>query len=187
MSSNAQRNVSAWAFGRSLESIAHATRRLTRERSGLKKTLVKFLRISLPTFLLLACLSGVAVTTFTREPADPPHSPEVSADVAAERFEETAREDSVSRATPPGSPALAPIAALDQLAARMDTRSAGLKIVTHPDGRRSVDLRGRFAHTTAMVRGPDGRMVVQCFSNAQVMAAALAGTEKPQPPLAADR
>ena len=148
---------------------------------------MKFLRISLPTFLLLACLSGVAVTTFTREQADPTHSPEVSADVAAERVEETAREDSVDRATPLGNSATAPIATLDQLASRMDTRSAGLKIVTHPDGRRSVNLRGRFAHTTAMVRGPDGRMVVQCFSDAQAMAAALAGTEKSQTQPATDR
>ena len=148
---------------------------------------MKFLRISLPIFLLLACLSGVAVTIFTRKPADPPHSPGGSADVAAERFEETVREDSLNRATPPGSPATAPIATLDQLAARMDTRSAGLKIVTHPDGRRSVNLRGRFAHTTAMVRGPDGRMVVQCFSDAQAMAAALAGTEKSQPQPSTDR
>ena len=152
---------------------------------GVENWAVKFLRISLPIFLLLACLSGVAVTIFTRKPADSPHSPEVSADVAAERIEETAREDSVSRATPPGNPA--PTAALDQLVARMDTRSAGLEIVTHPDGRRSVDLGGRFAHTTAMLRGPDGRMVIQCFSNAQAMAAALAGAENSQPPPAADR
>ena len=155
---------------------------------------MKVLRISLPIFLLLACLSGVAVTIYTREQADPPHSPEVSADVAAERVEETAREDSVNRATPLGSratplgnSATAPIATLDQLASRMDTSSAGLKIVTHPDGRRSVNLRGRFAHTTAMVRGPDGRMVVQCFSDAQAMAAALAGTEKSQPQPSTDR
>ena len=142
---------------------------------------MKFLRISLPIFLLLACFLGPPVTVFTRHPADPagPGSP-----LAAEAAGRGSRQNSV-HPEPPFSAISPPATA--KLAARMDTRSAGLKIVTHPDGRRSVDLGGRFAHTTAMVRGPDGRMVIQCFSNAQAMAAALAGTEKSQPPPAADR
>ncbi len=136
---------------------------------------MKILRISLPVILLLICLLGVAVTVFTQNPAA---TGVPSSEVAAEITGKTQREDSVPQVTPPR---FSTTAADAKVAARMDTRSADLQIVTHPDGRSSVHLGGRFAHTSAMVRAPDGSLVVQCFSDPEAMAAALAGAEKAQP------
>lgn len=55
------------------------------------------------------------------------------------------------------------------LAACMSWRSDDLPIVVHPDGRRSMNLRGRFKHTSAVVPGPDGEPIVRCFSSADAM------------------
>lgn len=136
---------------------------------------MKILRISLPIILLLVSLIGVAVTVFIRNPATTAESP---SEVAAEIAGKTQRDHSVPQVTPPRFSTTAVDA---KVAARMDTRSDGLQIITHPDGRRSVHLGGRFAHTSAMVRGPDGKMVIQCFSDPDAMAAALTGAEKAPP------
>lgn len=71
--------------------------------------------------------------------------------------------------------------AMRQLASRMSRESADLQVVTHPDGRRSVDLRGRFLHMSAAVTGADGKTKVHCFSSPQEMADSKQ-TEKPQVP-----
>ncbi len=62
-----------------------------------------------------------------------------------------------------------PSEAMRKLASQMSRESADLQIVTHPDGRRSVDLRGRFLHMSAVVTGADGKTEVRCFSNDQEM------------------
>lgn len=61
--------------------------------------------------------------------------------------------------------------AMRNLASRMSRESGDLQVVTHPDGRRSVDLAGRFLHMSAAVTGADGKTEVRCFSNDQEMAA----------------
>ena len=71
--------------------------------------------------------------------------------------------------------------AMRQLASRMSRESADLQVVTHPDGRRSVDLRGRFLHMSAAVTGADGKTEVHCFSNPQELADSKQA-EKPQVP-----
>lgn len=59
--------------------------------------------------------------------------------------------------------------AMRNLASRMSRESEDLQVVTHPDGRRSVDLGGRFLHMSAVVTGADGKTEVRCFSNDQEM------------------
>lgn len=59
--------------------------------------------------------------------------------------------------------------AMRNLASRMSRESEDLQVVTHPNGRRSVDLGGRFLHMSAVVTGADGKTEVRCFSNDQEM------------------
>jgi hypothetical protein len=68
------------------------------------------------------------------------------------------------------------------LAARMDRRTGGLKVVEHADGRRSVSLKGGFHHMSAMVTGADGRQEVRCFTDFNEMAAALPEGRPVNPP-----
>ena len=71
-----------------------------------------------------------------------------------------------------------------KLAARMSRETGDLKVVTHPDGRRSVSLEGRFLHMSAVVTGADGKPEVRCFTDFQQMAAALPGgppVDSPRP------
>ncbi len=65
--------------------------------------------------------------------------------------------------------------AMSNLAARMSRQTGGLEVITHADGRRSVDLRGRFMHMSTAVTGPDGKTEVRCFSSDPEMNAALPG------------
>ncbi|MBJ7424458.1 MAG: hypothetical protein JHD23_08195, partial [Akkermansiaceae bacterium] len=46
--------------------------------------------------------------------------------------------------------------ATKNLAARMSGETNGLQVITHADGRRSVNLAGRFMHMSAVVTRPDG-------------------------------
>lgn len=66
----------------------------------------------------------------------------------------------------------APTEAMQHLAARMSRDTGGLQVITHPDGRRSVNLAGRFMHMSAIVTGVDGKTQARCFSNYQEMVAA---------------
>ena len=66
--------------------------------------------------------------------------------------------------------------ALDTLAAQMSRETDDLKVVTHPDGRRSVHLAGRFIHMSAIATGADGNPEVQCFSDYQELSTSLQGT-----------
>lgn len=68
------------------------------------------------------------------------------------------------------------------LAARMSRDTEGLQVVTHADGRRSVNLGGRFMHMSAAVTGVDGITVVRCFSDYQEMAAAATANPVPAAP-----
>lgn len=72
-------------------------------------------------------------------------------------------------------------AAMRKLAARMSRQTGGLEVITHADGRRSVDLRGGFLHMSTAVTGADGQTEVRCFSSDSEMNAALPGN----PPLEA--
>ena len=75
--------------------------------------------------------------------------------------------------------------AMRQLAARMSRESGDLPVVTHPDGRRSVDLSGRFQLMSAAVTGADGKTEIRCFSSYQEMTAAISAgktAETPRPP-----
>ena len=73
--------------------------------------------------------------------------------------------------------------AMRNLASRMSRESGDLQVVTHPDGRRSVDLGGRFLHMSAVVTGADGKTEVRCFSNDEEISAALATKQAPQTPV----
>lgn len=69
-----------------------------------------------------------------------------------------------------------------QLAARMSRETGDLEIATHPDGRRSVSLKGRFLHMSAVVINADGKPEVRCFTDFQQMTAALPGNPPAEPP-----
>lgn len=71
---------------------------------------------------------------------------------------------------------------MGQLAARMSRETDDLKVVTHPDGRRSVSLEGRFMHMSAVVTGADGKPAVRCFTDFHQMVAALPGSAPIDPP-----
>lgn len=70
------------------------------------------------------------------------------------------------------------------LADRMSQRTEDLQVISHADGRRSVNLGGRFMHMSAVVTGPDGNPEVRCFTDYQEMAAALSGGASPVKPQA---
>lgn len=67
----------------------------------------------------------------------------------------------------------------------MATDDSGLAVRTNPDGSRTIDLAGRFTHVSAAVRGPDGRLRLQCFTDYNAMSAALTG-EVPTPQASPD-
>jgi hypothetical protein len=72
--------------------------------------------------------------------------------------------------------------AMKNLTARMSRETAGLEVITHADGRRSVDLGGRFLHMSAAVTGADGKTEVRCFSSASDLNAGKPSPEAPQRP-----
>ncbi len=75
---------------------------------------------------------------------------------------------------PVHDPLAAPVSeAMRKLASRMSRESEDLQVVTHPDGRRSVDLGGRFLHMSAVVTDADGKTEVRCFSNDQELSSPL--------------
>jgi hypothetical protein len=79
-------------------------------------------------------------------------------------------DDNFRPAVPASGAGAAPVSeAMRNLASRMSRESEDLQVVTHPDGRRSVDLGGRFMHMSAVVSGADGKPEVRCFSNDQEM------------------
>ncbi len=43
-----------------------------------------------------------------------------------------------------------------------------IEVVTHPDGMRSVDLKGAFSHRLAIRRNPDGSFSAVCRPNGRV-------------------
>ena len=69
-------------------------------------------------------------------------------------------------ATDPESPAAAAWLSLEH-SMRHDHR--GLVEVTHPSGRRSVYLDGRFTQMSAAIPDESGRLRLQCFSDFQVL------------------
>jgi hypothetical protein len=52
-----------------------------------------------------------------------------------------------------------------ELAGRMVRSVDGLIVKQHPDGRRSIDLQGRFLHMSAAVADGHGGTHIRCFSN----------------------
>jgi hypothetical protein len=60
-----------------------------------------------------------------------------------------------------------------ELRARMSRSSDGLQLITHSDGRRSVNLQGRYSSVSAVVKVADGATRVQCFSNFDEMKSKL--------------
>jgi hypothetical protein len=140
---------------------------------------MRFRRSTLPLVLLLALLAGLGFHLDERN-----RSHEFSAN-----SRDGSRPGNVPRGFGP-LPTLAPSDDLTQvaappptasldgaseamrtLAARMSRDPSGLEVVTHPDGRRSVNLDGRFMHMSATVPGADGNPVVRCYSNYHEMVA----------------
>jgi hypothetical protein len=72
--------------------------------------------------------------------------------------------------------------AMRKLAPRMSRDTSGLKVITHADGRQSVNLGGRFMHMSAVVTGADGKTQVRCFSGHQEMVAATTASPAPTVP-----
>lgn len=74
------------------------------------------------------------------------------------------------------APTAAEMAAVSaDLAAKLSRSSEGLTVVKHPDGRKSVDLQGRFQSVAVATIGADGRPRVACLQDAGEAAARLAG------------
>ena len=93
-------------------------------------------------------------------------------------------DDNFRPAIPIPDPLAEPVSeAMRNLASRMSRESEDLQVVTHPDGRRSVNLGGRFLHMSAAVTGADGKTEVRCFSNDEEMSATLAAKQAPQTPV----
>lgn len=66
-------------------------------------------------------------------------------------------------------PKAAATAAGDPLAEIMRRDCAGLTVTEHADGRKSINLGGRFQHVTQLVALPDGRKIPRCFGSYQEM------------------
>ncbi|MFQ3224219.1 MAG: hypothetical protein ACI8Z5_000463 [Lentimonas sp.] len=75
---------------------------------------------------------------------------------------------------------LAQSAVMETLAMQMSRETDDLQVVTHPDGRRSVHLGGRFMHMSAIGTGADGSPEIQCFSDYQELATSLQGIPSPK-------
>lgn len=74
------------------------------------------------------------------------------------------------------APTAAEMAAVSaDLAAKLSRSSEGLTVVKHPDGRKSVDLQGRFQSVSVATIGADGRPRVECLQDAGEAAARLSG------------
>jgi hypothetical protein len=144
-------------------------------------------RSRLPWVLILALVSGVGLFRwygdFTHESARVPVGEDFGK--APDGFgpipTATAPDDRSPPAVAPRQ-ADAPSDALRNLAARMSRDTEGLQVVTHADGRRSVNLGGRFMHMSAAVTGVDGKTEVRCFSDYQEMAAAATVNPAPAVP-----
>lgn len=76
----------------------------------------------------------------------------------------------LGKSEPADLPALAGEA---ELRAKMSRSTAGLVVVTRPDGSRSVNLGGRFTMFSATVNEPDGAPKVQCFSSVDELKSAI--------------
>ncbi|NDV61995.1 hypothetical protein G0Q06_05990 [Puniceicoccales bacterium CK1056] len=61
---------------------------------------------------------------------------------------------------------------------KMRRDSEGLKVIRHPEGRRSIDLDGRFTHMSALVRDESGQFCQHCFDNFQAMDKAIRGNSR---------
>jgi len=55
--------------------------------------------------------------------------------------------------------------AMRDLAASMRRDTAGLERISHPDGRQSVHLQGRFMSMSANVANPSGKAESRCFTH----------------------
>lgn len=76
-------------------------------------------------------------------------------------------------ARPPTPAEMAALTA--DLAAKLSRSSEGLTVVKHADGRKSVDLQGRFQSVSVATIGADGRPRVECLQDAAEAAARLGG------------
>lgn len=150
-------------------------------------------RSRLPLVLILAVLLGVLAVWQHRQGSGvvgkpPGFSPASDRSVKAVNgfgpIPTVAPPDEVHRlATPHGPPeAGRASASLGNLAARMSRETQGLAVVTHADGRRSVELGGRFTHMSVAVTGVDGKTRIRCFSDYHEMIAALNGQPAPEVP-----
>ena len=72
--------------------------------------------------------------------------------------------------------------AMRRLAAGMSRATGDLQITSHSDGRRSVNLGGRFMHVSAIITGTDGKTEIRCFSDYQKLEKALNGASTPDAP-----
>lgn len=54
----------------------------------------------------------------------------------------------------------------------------GLRVIHRPDGSISIDLNGRFTHTSALVKDESGKLRPQCFNNYTAMDNALKGKSR---------
>lgn len=77
-----------------------------------------------------------------------------------------------------GMPGAEPAVALETDLASMLSRSdEGLEVVVHPDGRKSVDLQGRFMDMTVVHRDADGTLRATCTHDLTTAQKALAGCD----------
>jgi hypothetical protein len=65
---------------------------------------------------------------------------------------------------------------LTKIAGRMSRDTQGLQTITHPDGRQSVNMKGRFSTVIAAVTGADGQTQARCFTNHDELIDALSQT-----------
>ena len=72
------------------------------------------------------------------------------------------------------------IAGMEDLLRMIDRSSEGLEIVQHPDGRESINLRGRFMSLAIARPQPDATQPVSCLVGTEALAALEAAT-RPDP------
>lgn len=71
--------------------------------------------------------------------------------------------------------------ALNALAKRMSRDSHDLQKVSHPDGRQSVNMKGRFSTVIAAVPDAQGKLQARCFTDHQELVNALSQTSPVAP------
>jgi hypothetical protein len=54
---------------------------------------------------------------------------------------------------------------LPSLPERMRFDAEGLDVVIHPDGRKSVNLQGRYMHMAAITHDSEGNRIIGCYSD----------------------